>query len=186
MPSLRALSLFLLVGCVSCSVPTPDQGKQVSDVLTADPRFKTVLDKRDECASRIETAEREFALKRQNVERGIERLKQELAEGEATLKKKKSQLAQLLDPDRKRLDLDKSMSEDELQAKREQRANVGRTIVKLRKALKDATVWTPQEKQRQEAHLQDMLEDIKRLDREMEGIKAHIRLLKMKLSLLRL
>ena len=186
MPYFRTIALILLVSFAGCG-PPPDRAKQVSEVTKADPDFKRVLERRDEYASRIETAEREFALKRQTVERAIERLRQELVDGEITLKKKKAQLERSLDPDRKRLELDKSMAADELRAKREQRANVGRSIAKLRKALKDTTgVWSPEEQRRQGAHLKDMLGDATRLDQEMVGINAHIRLLKLKLSLLRL
>ena len=176
------LTLFALPGCAPA-----DRSTLVSDVLKKDPGFSSALQQRDECESRLQTAYRELALKRQTVKLTIEKLHQDLAESQQAVKQKKVQLENLLAPDRQRLELAISMAAEELRTKREQRAGIGRSMTKIRKALKDPnTNWSAQERARQETQLQEMLQDAKRLDREMAAITEHLRLLKTKLFLLQL
>jgi hypothetical protein len=157
------------------------------EVLKADPKFASVLDKHREVASRIDTYERELALKRSTVEQSIEQLRKDLASAISAVKVKVAEAEKRLDPERERLTLDLEMAQEELRAKRSQRSSLGRSIAKLKKAVKSAAdVWTADERSRQEAQVRDMLRDASRLDQEMATLKKHITLLKRKLLLLEL
>ena len=79
-----------------------------------------------------------------------------------------------------------SAAGEQLRTERQERATIGRAIAELRRDLKRDTTWTPEERARQEGRLQEMLQDAQRIDDEMAGLKAHVRLLKTKLLLLRL
>lgn len=174
--------LILLAGCEPV-----DRAHLAKEVLKADPEFSVTLKERDNYASRIETADRELDLKRQTVKRAMGKLRQDLAESIQTVKQKRAHYRSLIEPELKRLRLAQSLAQDELKAKRQQHAGVGRSIAKLRKALKDsAEAWSPQEAQRQVLHQQEMLDDAKRLDREIAALNDHLKLLKHKLFLLRL
>jgi hypothetical protein len=186
MTPLRRLVILCLCASVGGCAPTSRE-QLAQEVLKADPKFASVLDKHREVASRIGTYERELALKRSTVERSIEQLRKDLASASATVKAKIAEAKKRLDPDRERLGLDLEMAEEELRAKRSQRASLGRSIAKLKKAVKSASdVWTSEERSRQEDQVQDMLRDAARLDQEMATLKKHSKLLKRKLLLLEL
>ena len=174
--------------CASLGGCAPKSREQLAqEVLKADPKFASVLDKHREVASRIDTYERELALKRGTVDRSIEQLRKDLASATASVKTKINEAKKRLEPERERLTLDLEMAEEELRAKRAQRSSLGRSIAKLKKAVRSALdVWTAEERSRQEAQVQDMLRDASRLDQEMATLKKHLKLLKRKLLLLEL
>ncbi len=177
--------LILLIGFSSCA---PANREALSkEVLKADPKFAEVLDKHRELSNRLETYQKELALKRGTTERTIAQLRKDLAAAAATVRAKSAEVRKRMDPDRKRLDLAVSMAGEELQARRVQRASLGRSMTKLRKALesKDAT-WTEKERAQQQAQLDDMAREGQRLDQEIAGLKEHLRLLKVKLVLIKL
>lgn len=180
------LTLLVVLAAVAGCGPT-DRSQLADEVLQADPSFQSVLEVRDRYASQIETAEREYALKRDTVQRTIQALRQELAEGQRSVKQKKARYQVLIEPQRKRLDWSLSMATEELRNKRIQRASVGRSISQLRKALTapDET-WAEPDRQRRERQLQEMRRDAQRLDEEMTVLKQHLRLLQLKLRLIRL
>ena len=92
-----------------------------------------------------------------------------------------------IDPDRKRVELAYAMAAEELRAKRNQRASIGRSISRLRKALKQQQApWTTEERSHHETELEDLLRETKRLDQEIAALNEHLRLLKIKQVLLRL
>ncbi len=177
--------LILLIGFSSCAPANREE--LAKEVLKADPQFGEVLEKHRELSRRLETYQKELALKRSTTERTIAQLRKDLAATAATVRAKSSEVKKQMDPDRKRLDLAISMAGEELQARRVQRASLGRSMTKLRKALegKDAT-WTEKERAQQQAQLDDMVREGSRLDQEMAGLKEHLRLLKVKLVLIRL
>ena len=184
--SWRRLAVVVLVlGTVSCAPAKRDD--LAKEVLKADPEFSSVLEKHRELISSIETYERELALKRGNVERGIAQLRKDLAAAAASTNAKTAEVKKRMEPDQQRLTLALSMSSEELRAKRIQRASLGRSIAQLKKSLtsKDAA-WTPDERTRQQAQLDETLKDVARLDQEMAGLKQHVRLLKIKLLLIKL
>jgi len=183
---LRRLAMILLAaGLASCAPANRDD--LIKEVLKADPEFSTVLEKHRELSSRIETAKRELELKRGTIERSIAQLRKDLSAAAASTNTKTSEIKSRMGSDIQRLTMALSMSSDELRAKRIQRASLGRSIAQLRKALnnKDAA-WTPEERARQQAQLDEMLKDTARLDGEMIGLKQHVRLLKIKLLLIKL
>lgn len=183
---LRWLAMILLVaGLANCAPANRDD--LVKEVFKADPEFSTVLEKHRELNSRMETAKRELELKRTTIERSIAQLRKDLSAAAASTNTKTSEIKSRMEPDIQRLTMALSMSSDELRAKRIQRASLGRSIAQLRKALnnKDA-VWTPEERVRQQAQLDEMLKDTARLDGEMTGLKQNVRLLKIKLLLIKL
>lgn len=174
-----SIVLIALAGCAP-----RDRAQLTKEVLDADPAFHAVLERRDDYASRLETAERELALKRATIQRNIRKLREELIESERAVRKKKEQLRTLIEPDRRGLEMDLDMALTELRAKGTHRASIGRAISRLRKAVKQAgEVWSEAERNRQDAQLQDMVRDAQRLDKEVAALKQHIRLLKLKLAL---
>ena len=177
------LALSLAAGCGPPA--NPQQLRQ--EALTADPAFADVLQKRDEAANRITLQERELAVKRSRAESEIARLRQELKAATDQAAQKTTQLKAQLDPDRQRVDLAYSMASEELRAKRQQRASLGRSISQLRKTLKDPkSAWTDSERGKMDRDMADLTDDAQRLDQEISAINQHIRLLKIKRLLLRI
>ena len=172
---------LLLTGCAP-----PNREGLVKEVLRADPSFSQVLDKHEELSSRIQTYERELALKRSTVERTIAQLKKELATASESVKVKTAQVKRLMEPDRQQLDLALSLADGELRTTRVQRSSLGRSMATLRKTLKEQGTTAPSVRAAQDAQLDEMLRDAKRIDQEINGIKAHVRLLKIKLLLIKL
>ena len=177
--------IVLVLGTASCAPANREE--LTKEVLKVDPEFSAVLEKHRELTSRIETYERELALKRSTIERGIAQLRKDLATATASTRAKTTEVKKRMEPDQQRLTLALSMSSEELRAKRIQRASLGRSMAQLRKALnsKDAA-WTQQERTHQQTQLDEMLQDAVRLDKEMAGLKQNARLLKIKLLLIKL
>lgn len=182
----RWLWVLLGVALSGCGPPAnPQQLRQ--DVLNADPAFAETLNKRDEAANRIALQERELAVKRSRVDGQIAQLRQELKEATDQAAQKTRQIKAMLDPDRQRVELAYGMAAEELKAKRQQRASIGRSVSQLRKTLKDpGSGWTESERAKMDRELNDFLSETERLDQEIAGLNQHIRLLKVKRLLLRL
>ena len=176
---------FVLLWTTGCSPVNREE--LTNEVLTADPTFASVLDKHRELANRIETYERELALKRGTVEQTIAQMRKDLAASAATVRNKTAETKKRMEPDRERVERALSLAGEELRAKQIQRASLGRSMSQLRKALHNArAVWTEAERSRQEAQIDEMRRDDARLDQEMAAMKAHMRLLKIKLLLIKL
>ena len=159
----------------------------MKEVLQADPEFAMVLDKHRELSNRLQTYERELALKRSTIEQNITQLRKELAAAVSNVRAKAADVRKRMEPDHKRLELALSMAGEELAAKRAQRVALGRSIARLKKAVKNAnSAWTADERAEQETKIAEMLRDAQRLDKEMTVLKAHVRLLKIKLLLIKL
>ena len=184
---MRHLTLLLLcIGLAGCAPPAKREDL-VQEVLKADPDFAPVLDKQRELKNRIETYQRELALKRSAIERSIAQLRKDLATAVSNVRQKTAEAKKRMEPDRARLELALSTASEELQAKRLQRATLGRSIANRRKALnRPDSAWTAQERRQQEAQIEEMLRDARRLDQELAALQAHIRLLKIKLLLIKL
>ena len=184
---MRALLGFvLLLNFSGCGRPA-NREQLVQQVLKADPSFATVLDRHRELANKIDTYQRELSLKRSTVQRSIEQLKKDLAVATATVAGRVIETRKRLAPEEERLKLALSMADEELRAKRMQRASLGRSLSQLKKAVKNAgSAWSGDELARQQSHIDELLDDIARIDQEMATIKDHIRLLKMKLLLIKL
>ena len=179
------VSLLLLTWLAGCAPPAKRE-TLVQEVLKADPDFGQVLDKHRELQNRIETYQRELALKRSTIERSIAQLRKDLTATVSNVMQKTAETKKRMDPDRARLELALSVASEELQAKRLQRATLGRSLATRRKALnRPDSAWTAQERARQEAQIDEMLRDAKRLDQELAALKAHVRLLKIKLLLIK-
>ena len=180
------VSLLILAWLGGCAPPAKREAL-VQEVLKVDPEFASVLDKHRELQNRIETFQRELALKRSTIERSITQLRKDLAAAMSSVKQKTAEAKKRIEPDRARLELSLSMASDELQAKRLQRSTLGRSIATRRKALaRPNSAWTAPERTRQEAQIDEMLRDAKRLDQELAALKEHLRLLKIKLPLIKL
>ena len=182
---LLLLSLAVTGMPPGCSPANRDQ--LARDVLRADPSFVQVLQKHRELTNRIETYKRELALKRATIDRTIAQLRKDLATATEAARRKTADTQRLMKPDRERLKLAISMAAQELRAKQAQRAGLGRSMAKLRKAIKTPDgPWTAEEQTRHEQQMQEMLRDAERLDQEMAAMKSHLRLLQMKLLLIKL
>ena len=177
-----------LAGCWLAGCAPPSNHEQLAqEVLSGDPEFAQVLDRHRELANRIQTFERELALKRKTVDESVVQLRRDLASATATVRTKTRELKQRIEPDRQRLQLGLSLAGEELRAKQVQRASVGRSVAQLKKSLTSQSAPpAPQERERQQTQLNELLKDASRLDQELAGLKAHVRLLKIKLLLIKL
>ncbi len=171
----------LLISGVGCGPPANPQ-KLREETLKIDPTFSEVLQKRDEQANRIALLEREFDLKRTQVDQKIAQLRKEVKDARVQVEQKVQKSKALLKPDVDRLHLTLSMANDERQAKRVHRSSLGRSISRLKKALKDGAA---EDQVSVERELNDLLQEAQRLDREIHALNEHVRLLKIKLLLLR-
>ncbi|MBI3082958.1 MAG: hypothetical protein HYY90_01115 [Candidatus Omnitrophica bacterium] len=178
------LTLLVLAGC---SRPL-NREQLAKEVVKGDPDFAWVLDKAQALSNRIATYERELALKRSTVERNIAQLRKDLVTATSNVKGKVAEVKRQMEPERRRLQLELSMANEELYAKRFQRASLGRSIAQLRKAEKTVqAAGTEQARaRRQNAQLDELQRDAHRLDQEIAVIKGHLRLLKIKILLIRL
>ena len=167
-------------------MPKPINREELAkQVVQQDPSFSTVLEKYQALASRIDTYRRELALKRTSIEQSIDRLHKELQAAIAAVKKKVEDTKRLMAPERQEIVVALALAEEELRATRPQRMSVGRRIVQLRKAIKAPVQGTPAaDKAKFEAQFNEAVEEAQRLDHEIDLIKDHIRLLKLKARLI--
>lgn len=167
--------------------PPVNRAQLVQEALKADPDFSWTLTRHRTLANRIETYERELALKRDTIEQNIAQLRKDLSTASENVKRKIAEVKRQIEPDRKRLELALTSANEQLRGMRFQRASIGRSIVQWRKADKaNQAGWTPAERTQQRLRLTDMLHDAERLDQELNALKAHVRLLKIKLLLIKL
>ncbi len=178
------LVTLLLLAIPSCAPASRAQLEQ--EVLRADPGFADALDRYRDLVNRIQTYQREYALKRSAVERDIAKLRRELAIASATVRHKTDEAKQRLQPERQRLKLDIAMAGEELRVKGAQRAMLGRSIARIKNALNRDAAWSAEERVQQNAQVEDMARDAGRLDQELQALRVHLRLLKIKLHLLQL
>ena len=173
--------------CVILAGCSPVDREQLSkDVLKDDPEFSSVLEKYRHLAGRIETEERKLALKKTTVEQNIAQLRRDLAVTAATVKIRTAEIKKGMEPEQKTLSKTLARAAEELRAKQLQRATLGRQITQLRKAAKAAEkVWTEQDRAKSDAQINELLRDAARVDQEIATMKAHIRLIKEKLLLIR-
>ena len=156
------------------------------EVLRADPEFVRVLERRDDLASRVKVLENELALRRGQVERQIDQLRRGLRETTEQVNHNIDGIKALLNPIAEDVDRDLTTATAELKARREQRASFGRSVSGLRKSIKQHAIqWTPPERSEKDNELAEMLDEIRRLDHEIAGMEAHLRILHMKRQLLR-
>jgi hypothetical protein len=166
--------------------PPANRDALAKEVLKADPGFQSSLDRHREIVSRIQTLERELALKRSTIQQSIAKLRQALLAAAANVKHKTAELKKRMEPEQERLRLALAMAGEELRAKRAQRASLGRSISRLKKAANGATTLTPQERAAHQAQLDELARDAARLDQELAALQQHTRLLKIKFALIKL
>ena len=185
MPMTRIMLVLLLCCAAGCAKVNREQLEQ--EILAADPEFSGVLDKRRELANRLQTYERELALKRTSIERNISQLRGELADVSENVKTKTAEIRKRMEPDHERISLALSLANEKLRVARTQRASVSRSATRLRKALKaSGQSWSNSEFDGKRAELQELERDAARLDHELQTLKRHVRLLRSKLLLLKL
>jgi len=178
-------AVVALVWIAGCSPPNTEQLRK--EVLRADPEFSEILGKHREITNRMDTLNRELALKRATIEQAIAKQRRDLSDAAAGVRSKTAEIKKRMEPDRHRLTLALSMAGEELRAKQAQRASLGRMMAQLQKAAKnDGALWSPQERAAHEAQLQELLQDATRLDQELIAIRGHVRLLKIKILLIKL
>jgi uncharacterized protein YdcH (DUF465 family) len=177
--------LAALLAAAGCGAPA-NRDQLVKEVLAADPSFTSVIEKHQAVGARIKTHEQELALKRQKIESTITQLRSDLTAAVKNARTKTDAEKAKMAPDRERITQALALASEALRAQRAQRASLGRTISQVRKGLKSTDAgWSEQERQRQQAHLDEMLRDTARLDQEMAGLRTHLRLLKIKLLLIK-
>jgi chromosome segregation ATPase len=181
----RALACGLLVVWAAGCAPS-SRGELAKEVLRADPSFAAVLEKRRELANRIETYQRELALKRRTVREEIAQLRAELSATAATVRRRIAELKSRMDPDRERLEQALAQSSQLLRSMQAQRAQVGRAVSQLKKSLatRQADAGTSGSAPQDQA-LVDAQQDLTRLDAELAAVREHLRLLQTKLLLIK-
>ena len=181
------LAAAFVAGIVLAGCAPANRDELAKEVLAADPSFALVLERRRELANRIDTYERELALKRSTVDQTIKQLREDLAASTKAVRAKTQETRAKLEPDRRRLTLALAGAGEALKAKQLERAAIGRSISQLRKSLENSNVaWTDEERTRQAASVDEMVRDADRVDYELDALKAHMRLLKIKLLLVKL
>lgn len=181
----RGLALWLGLAAFSC---TPvNQAQLTKEVLKADPEFSSVLEKRRELANRIETDERVFALKRADIDRKIQQLRKELTAADAETRQKREHIKSQMEPDRTRLMEALTKASAELKAKQVERSNTGRLMAELKKGMRQTEdALSSKERAANARDIQELLANAARLDQEITALRAHVRLLKIKLMLIKL
>jgi hypothetical protein len=175
----------LLLAFAGCAPANRDQLAQ--EVLKADPKFSKTLDKHRELVNRIDTFERELALKRTTTEQTIAQLRKDLAAAVEGVKGKTHEARSRMEPERQQLQAALATAAEDLRAKQLQRATLGRSMTQLRKEIKrGGEAWSPEERQRREQDMEQLLADGARVDQEIVSLREHIRLLKIKLLLIKL
>lgn len=180
---LYLFSAFLLAWMSSCA--PVDRGQLTKEVLAKDPSFEQVLDKRKELTSRVQTLERELALKRETVDKNITQLRKDLATAASNVRIKTAEIKKRMDPDQKRLEEELASISQELRSSQEKRAALGRQMAQLKKNLSPKASLTAEERAKQEASLNEMVADSQTLDQEMQAIKERVRIVKIKLLLVK-
>ena len=176
------LILAILVGIMGCG--QANRQALEKKVLEADPSFRAVLDKHEELTNRLETHQRELALKRDSIQQTIKRLRRDLTIASKRVREKKAQTRTLMNPDRERLRLSLTMAGEDLRTARQRAASLRRSANSLRQSLeKGNEAWTGEERLAQQANLTQMEQDLERVTQEAAGLEAHVRLLKIKLLL---
>ena len=132
-------------------------------------------------------SQREFAVKKGQLEGQIAKLRDELTQARRQADQKIRQSNGQLGSDRQHLALALSMAQEEFKAKQHQRDSLGRSISRLRKALKEpGSSWTSADRAKMDRELAQLSEETTRLDQELQGLRSHLWLLKHKQALLRL
>ena len=181
------LAAAFVAGIVLAGCAPANRDELAKEVLAADPSFAAVLERRRELANRIDTYERELALKRSTVDQTVNQLREDLAASTKAVRAKTQETRAKLEPDRRRLTQALAGAGEALKAKQLERAAIGRSISQLRKSLENSNVaWTDEERTRQAASVDEMVRDADRVDYELDALKAHMRLLKIKLLLVKL
>ncbi len=181
-----SLGLIVLVAGAGCGPPV-NLEKLRDEVLKADPGFREALAKRDEQANRIALLQRELDLKRNQVERQIVQLRNELKATTVQVNEKMQKIRLLLKPDQDRVTLITNMAIQERRAKQAQRTSLVKSMAQLRKSLAHTNPpWPEEERAKMERDVQDLAKETERLNRELEGLAEHLRLLKTKRLLLHL
>jgi hypothetical protein len=180
------VALVIAGGCGPPAREAERRERLVGEVLGEDPEFAWVLERHRTIANRMETYERELALKRTTVEQGIAQLRKEFEAATEQVRKKIDETKQRLKPDRATLQMALSQAQTELRAKQLQRAHLGRSLATLRKQREGGPRSNESERGGPDAQMQELLADGRRLDQEMAALRAHLRLLKLKLELIRL
>ncbi len=155
------------------------------EALQADPAFAEALNKHDELANRVLVLKRELDLKRTQIEGQISALRAELRDTTAAVNRNIDSTKALLNPTIERIELSTSLGAEDLRAKERQRSQLGRSISRLRKQLKQSGEQTSTEQAQMTQQLTEMLQETQRLDQEIAALKEHLRILKMKRLLLR-
>jgi hypothetical protein len=183
--SLWVLALAAALGASGCA--PVDRDALAADVLAVDPEFEAVLEKHRELSNRIDTYQRELALKRGTVGRTIKQLREDLASSARTVRSRTVETKAKMEPDRRRLLETLDQAAKELKAKQGQRAAIGRSMSQLKKSLeRSAATSSAGARERQAATLEQMAADAARVDREIAALRSHVRLLKVKLLLIKL
>lgn len=185
--AMRRVILCCAVCCAlaGCDLLGGGTERMRHEVLKADPGFASALNKHDELADRIALLQRELALKKSTIDRQIEQLRKEYRDTKDQVQRKIVETGTTLKPDQQKIDLAIVMAGEELTTKRSQRASLGGSISRIRKALKEPS-WAEADRRRLANELDDLLTSAKRIDQETAALSQHLRLLKLKRRLLRL
>lgn len=170
---------------VGCSNTEEARQEMTRTVLEADPAFNTVLEEYQRITNQMQAFERQWELKERLVAEKVDDLKQQLEQDRETVRERQNELTKEIEPERQALRELHARTSEELRQSQLQRSTLGRSIAKLRKAVKLAgEAWPVAERERQDEQLAQMLRDANRIDQEIELYKQAITLLEAKLHLI--
>ncbi len=182
------IPVVLLAGFLvfsGCSNTEDAREDMTRTVLEVDPAFNKVIEEYQRITNQMETIEREWELKQVLVDQKVQHMNQQLTAAREEVTLRQNQLNEEIEPERQELRELHAHTVDELRERQLQRSTLGRSIAKLRKAVKLAgEAWPLSERQRQDDQLEQMLRDANRIDQEIEMIKQAISLLEAKLVLI--
>lgn len=165
---------FILLASLAGCAPV-DREKLAQEVVAKDPEFASVLEKQKELSGRIQTYERELIVRRTETQKKIDQLRKDLADAASVVRAKTADVKKRMDPDKQRLELSLTAAAGELALKRQERANLGKEIVQLKKSGQGAS-----------GELEQLLRQTEQLDSLISDRKENVRLLKIKLLLIKL
>jgi hypothetical protein len=146
--------------------------------LAVDPGFADMLNQHRLLLARNQALERELDLKRLMTEQAISQLRQDVAATELGIRRKQAGLNETLAPVRLFLQEDLNRTVQEIRQRELERTQASKTLTRFRKSQNAPGP--------EAAELVEARREMRRLEMEVWGLKAHRELVERKLSLLEL
>jgi hypothetical protein len=167
-------ALLLAASFPGCTAPGREE--KLRQVLAVDPGFADMLNQHRLLLARNQALERELDLKRLMTEQAISQLRQDVAATELGIRRKQAGLNETLAPVRLFLQEDLNRTVQEIRQRELERTQASKMLTRIRNSLKTPGPETDE--------LAAARREVRRLEMEAQGLKAHRDLAQRKLSLL--